>query len=106
MNVGEYGIQYNLNVNYNISAFTALRLEITRPDATVITRTQANITVPAVPLVTSEGTFSANQYARYYFQDGDLTLPGSYSARLTFTNTGATPPLNLISDVTTFTVNA
>jgi hypothetical protein len=106
MNVGEYGIQFNLNVNYNISAFTALSLVITRPDGTFVTRTSANVTVPGVPYVDPAlGTFAANQYARYYFQAGDLNQAGTYTARLTYTNSGATPPLNLISDPATFDVN-
>lgn len=98
MNVGEYGISFNLNVNYDISAATALSLAITRPDGTTITGTP---TAGAVDLVTPLGTFPAHQYAAYVFAQGDLTVPGTYSARLTYTDSNKrlkTPPV-------AFTVN-
>ncbi len=102
MNVGEYGIAFNLNVNYNISGFTALSLVITRPDATLITRTNGDVTAPAVPLVTTDmGTFAANEYAKYIIQAGDLTEAGEYTVRLTYTD--ATK--RLVSDQTSFTVS-
>ena len=104
MNVGEYGISFNMNVNFNISAFTALSLVFTRPSGTTFTRTNGDVTVPATPLVTDDmGTFAANQYAKYTFQPGDLTIPGTYTARLTYDNG---PGLRLISDVASFEVTA
>lgn len=103
MNVGEYGIVHNLNVNYDISGFTALSQVYTRPDATTFTRTNGDVTVPATPLVTTDmGTFAANKYSKYTFQLGDLSVAGTYSVRLTYTD--ATK--RLISDITTFTVSA
>jgi len=105
MNVGEYGIAFNLNVSYNISAFTTLTLNITRPDATTISRTGADVTAPATPLVTSLGTFAANEYAKYYFKSGDLSQAGQYTVRLVFDNAAAVPPLHLVSDIASFTVN-
>lgn len=103
MNVGEYGIAYNLNVNYNISAFTSLSLVITRPSGTIITRVNGDVTVPGVPLVTGTdmGTFAANQYSRYLFQAGDLSEAGTYTARLTYNDASK----RLISDAATFTVS-
>lgn len=102
MNVGEYGLAFNLNVNYNISGFTTLSLVITRPDATSITRTNGDVTVPAVQLVTTDmGTFAANEYAKYLFQLGDLDQEGEYTVRLTYTDASK----RLISDETSFTVN-
>ena len=100
MNVGEYGLDFNLNVNYDISAATALQLVITRPDGTQITGVP---TVGPVPLVTSDqGTFAANKYCTYRFQNGDLNQAGDYLARLTYTDSTK----RLISDSTSFTVNA
>lgn len=104
MNVGEYGIAHNLNVNYGIGAFTSLSLVYTRPDGTLITRTGADVTVPAVAIVTNNGmgTFAANQYSRYVFKAGDLTIPGEYTVRLTYTDASK----RLVSDQTSFTVGA
>lgn len=103
MNVGEYGISFHLNVNFNISAFTALSLVFTRPSGTLITRTNGDVTVPASPLVTSDlGTFAANEYAKYVFQNGDISEAGTYSVRLTYTDASKL----LKSDTATFTVSA
>lgn len=102
MNTGEYGISFNLNVNFNISGFTTLSLAFTKPDGTAMTKTSPSVSVPAVPLVTTDlGTFAANQYCTYAFQVGDLSIDGTYSVRLTYTD--ATK--RLVSDVATFTVN-
>ena len=104
MNVGEYGLALNVNVNYTLTGFTTLTLDITRPLGTAISRTGADVTAPAVPLVTGTdmGTFAANQYAKYTIKAGDLTEAGEYTVRLTYTD--ATK--RLISDATSFTVNA
>lgn len=102
MNVGEYGISYNLNVNYDISGFTTLGLVFTRPDGTTITRANGSVTVPSTPLVTTDaGTFAANQYCAYVFQVGDLSVAGEYTVRLTYTDSSK----RLISDRVTFTVS-
>lgn len=99
MNVGEYGIAFNLNVNFDLSAATALQLAITRPDESKITGVPV---VGQVPLVTDDlGTFAPKQYCTYLFKDGDLSVPGDYLVRLIFTD--ATK--RLISDPTSFFVN-
>jgi hypothetical protein len=99
MNVGEYGLVFNLNVNFDISTATSLQLAITRPDGTTIN------TVPTaglVDLVTpDQGTFLAKQYCKYAFANGDLNQAGEYLARLTYQD--ATK--RLISDPTSFTVS-
>lgn len=102
MNVGEYGIQFNMNVSYDISGFTTLSLAFTRPDATTFIATNPSVTAPASPLVTPLGTFPASQYAQYLFAVGNLTVPGNYTARLTYTDASK----RLISDVVSFTVNS
>lgn len=99
INVGEYGVAYDLNVNYDISAATSLQLVITRPDGTKITGTP---TVGQVALVTDgQGTFAAKQYCTYVFQVGDLSQAGDYVARLTYTDSTK----RLVSDPTSFTVS-
>lgn len=98
INVGEYGVAYDLNVNYDLSAATTLQLAISRPDGTMITGVPV---VGLVPLVTDQGTFAAKQYCTYVFKDGDLNQAGDYVARLTYTD--ATK--RLISDPTAFTVS-
>jgi hypothetical protein len=99
INVGEYGLALNLNVNYDISAATALQLAITRPDGTLVTGVP---TVGLVDLVTGDdGTYPAKQYCTYKLVSGDLNQAGTYTTRLTYTD--ATK--RLISDPTSFTVS-
>lgn len=102
MNVGEYGVLFQLSVGFNISGFTTLTLVITRPDGTSFTRTNPTVSAPAVDVMTTMGLFLANTYGQYTFQVGDLSLAGTYCAELTYDD--ATQ--HLISDVTHFTIDA
>jgi hypothetical protein len=100
-NVGEWGVTYNLNTNYNLSGYTSLSMAFDRPDGSSFTRTGSDVTAPAVALVTDDsGTFAANQYATYNFKAGDLTVPGTYIVRLTYED--ATK--HLVSDFADFAV--
>lgn len=99
INVGEYGIALNVNVNFDLSGATSLLLSFIRPDDSSFVGTP---TAPATELATpDQGTFAARQYARYVFKDGDLTVPGTYRTRLTYVD----PSKRLVSDVTTFDVS-
>lgn len=99
MNVGEYGIALNVNVNFDLSGASSLVLAFIRPDDSSFVGTP---TAPAADLATpDQGTFAARQYARYVFEDGDLTVPGTYRTRLTYTD----QTKRLVSDVTTFEVS-
>lgn len=99
LNITEFGLAFNLNVNFDLSAATSLLLEFLRPDLTVFTGTP---TAPATPIVTEDqGTFSANEYARYLFQQGDLTVPGDYIVRLIYVDAG---PKRLVSEPASFAV--
>ena len=99
INVGEYGHDLNLNVNYDISAATSLQLVITRPDETTITGVP---TVGMVDLVTEDdGTYPAKKYCIYKFVDGNLNQEGEYLVRLTYQDSTK----RLISDPTSFTVS-
>lgn len=101
-NVGEYGKALNINTNYDMSVNTALELVITRPDSTSFTRNSPAVTISASPLVTGDsGTFAANEYMRYLVQDGDLTVPGEYAVRCSYTDA---LPMRLIA-TTSFTVS-
>lgn len=99
VNVGEYGLALNVNVNFDITAATGLSLSFTRPDNSAFS---GACTVGQVDLaVPGEGTYLAGRYARYLIQPGDLTVPGEYTVRLTYTDAA---PKRLISDNTSFTV--
>lgn len=98
INVGEYGLALNLNVNYDLSSALSLQISIVRPDDSIILGTPIMGTSYLVTL--DQGTFLANQYATYLIQPGDLTLPGTYRIRLTYTDASK----RLVSDVTSFDV--
>jgi hypothetical protein len=100
INVGEYGQNLNINVNFDISGATALSLSIEKPDGIAFA---AVPTVGQVDLVTDQGTFPAKQYAVYKFQPGDLSESGDYRVRLTYTD--STKALRLVSDPTSFSVS-
>lgn len=99
MNAGEYGIAYDLNVNYDLSSATSLLMSFTRPDGTTFSGVPV---MGAVDLVTNGlGTFLAHQYCTYTFVNGDLNQAGDYIARLTYTDSTK----RLISDPTSFSVS-
>jgi len=98
-NVGEYGIAYDVNVNYDLSAATSVQMDIARPDGSKLA---GPAVVGLVDLVTQDmGTFAAKKYCTYTFKDGDLNQPGDYVARVIYTDSTK----RLISDPIAFTVN-
>ena len=98
-NVGEYGIAYDVNVNYDLSAATKVQMDITRPDKTKI---GGDAVVGLVDLVTQDmGTFPAKKYCTYVFKDGDLNQTGDYTARVVYTDSTK----RLICDPVGFSVN-
>jgi hypothetical protein len=99
VNVGEYGVPFNFLANIDLSGATSLQLLFTRSDSTTFTGTAV---IGNVALVTTDaGTFPANQYVKYTFKSGDLTVPGIYSCRLVYMDSA---PTRLISYPTTFQV--
>lgn len=102
MNIGEYGIAFNLNVGFDISGNQSLALTFTRPGGTTFTANKPDVSVGNTPISTTSGPFAANQYCVYIFKAGDMSEAGTYTVRLTYND--ATK--RLISDAVTFTVNA
>lgn len=100
INVTEYGIAFVLNVNFDLSGADTLLLTFLRPDSTTFTGVPTAPTVPAIS--PDQGTFAANEYARYVFQENDLTIPGEYIVRLIYTD----PAKRLLSEPTSFMVYA
>jgi hypothetical protein len=98
VNQGEYGLACVFNTSFNLSAFTVLQIQFTKPDGTVLTK---SATAPNVNISTALGTFLANQYAQYTFQNGDINITGVWQARVLYTDA---TPMHLISNISTFTV--
>lgn len=102
MNVGEFGVVFRMSVGFDIHAFSNLSITFTKPDKTTLTVGSPNVSVGGSDVATTLGTFLANQYALYTFQNGDVTQAGSWTARLTYQDT---TPRQLISTPGTFTIN-
>lgn len=105
MNVNDYGILYAFFTAYDMSAFTGISITFTRPDKTTLTVADPAVSVPPTPLVTPGPTFPANQYAAYVFVEDDVTIAGTWTARVTYLNDGVDPPERFISNVGSFVVN-
>lgn len=98
MNVGEYGVVFAFDASFDMSAKTSLSLALTKPDGTVLTKTP---TLGTIPLVTTLGTFAANEYVTYTFINGDVNQAGIWCAQLTYNDASQ----HLISDFGHFTVD-
>jgi len=103
VNEGEYGVACVFNTAYNMSGFSTISIQFTKPDGTILAPTNPAVTVPNTPITTVLGTFAANQYARYAFQNGDLNQVGVWYARVIYTDA---TPMKLISNSSSFTVTA
>ena len=95
---GEYGIQFNVGMNFDMSAQTSLSLKFTRPDGTTLTVAP---TLGAVPLITPLNLFAANTYATYVIAANDLPVDGGYQMRLTYVDAYK----RLVSPVINFAVS-
>ncbi len=103
VNEGEFGVACVFYTAYDMSTFTTLQIKFTKPDGEELL---ATATCPAVQVVTALGTFPANEYAQYYFVDGDLDQLGVWYARVIYQKSNASPPLQLISNSSSFEVTA
>ena len=103
VNEGEYGVACVFYTAYDMSTFTTLQIQFTKPVSGDILLVDA--TCPNVDVDTALGTFLANEYAQYFFVDGDLDELGTWYARVIYTKTGS-PDLKLISNSSSFTVTA
>lgn len=86
MNAGEYGLVVNFDGQYDVSGYSTLALQFTRADQTTFTVNNPLVAPGTAAITTPLGTFAANQYVKYTIANGDLTVPGMYSARLIYTD--------------------
>jgi len=100
LNVNEYGVPFVFSTGYDMSADTAIRINFTKPDGTVLSVADPLVTVPTIDLQTTDGLFLAHQYVSYTFQNGDVDQVGIWSARVYYTDLTR----GLISDAAEFEV--
>ncbi len=101
MNKNEYGVGFAFSTAFNMSSFTTIEIQFDKPDGTQLSVFSPSVTVPNTDLPTTLGTFLANKYAFYVFQNGDVDQAGLWTARVVYTD--ATPS-HLISDVASFSI--
>jgi len=84
---GQIGIVFRIATGFNMSGSTALSITFTDPDGAQVTKTNPDVTAPAVPLVNDPdlGDVNASEYFQYtntiddYDQAGDWTACGIYT---------------------------
>ena len=101
MNSGEFGVVFRFGVGFGMGSFSGLSLTFTRPDSSAFTVSNPSVTLGSGDVVTSLGTFLNQQYVLYTFAQGDISMPGTYQVRLTYTDNA---PKQLISTPAFFTI--
>lgn len=101
MNLSEFGVPFLFSTGYDMSANTSISIAFTKPDGTILTVTNPDVTVPAMDVETTDGLFLAHQYVSYTFEDGDVDQVGVWSARVIYDDAA---PRHLTSDISQFTV--
>ena len=86
MNVGEYGLVVNFNAQYDLSRNASLALQFVRADGSTFTVSSPQVSLGTASITTALGPFPANQYVKYTIANGDLSVPGIYTARLIYTD--------------------
>ena len=111
MNVGDFGNTYlfgtGLNgAGFDMSSYTNLILTFTPPlnAPGAFTVEYPDVSLGNVDIDVPGGVFEANQYVVYHFADGDITVPGRWTAKLTYVNAGASPEQNFNSNLGNFVV--
>ncbi len=104
VNEGEFGVACVFYTAYDMSGYTDLQIQFTKPVSGDLLTVDA--TCPNVDVVTALGTFLANEYAQYFFVDGDLDEVGVWYARVIYDKEDASPALRLISNSSSFEVTA
>jgi hypothetical protein len=103
VNVNDFGVIFRFDTNFNMSAFTGLKLTFFKPDG-VTTMVRDETTGVALGLAdanTDLGTFLAFQYVTYTFLVGEVDQAGDWTVYLTYDQA---PTIELTSSSWTFTV--
>ena len=76
LRVGEYGFTVRLNASFDLTAATALQINVTRPDSSTTTFIPTRGT--SLFLTQSAGVFQANEYVEYVALVGDFASAGDF----------------------------
>lgn len=101
MNVNEYGSTLYLSTGFNMASYTQLQVQFQRPDGTTFTRPAVLGTTTFTDPV-SGITFTANEYAKYITQTGDINQAGAWFVKVIYTD----PVQYLPSNYSGFAVGA
>jgi len=99
--VAEVGKVFRLSTQFDMSANTALALKFTAPDGTTLTKTNPDVTAPAVAITDPDlGSLNASEYMAYTTLSTDFDQTGVWRVCGTYTAAGVV----LYSAEATFTV--
>jgi hypothetical protein len=105
LTIGDSNKTLRVNAGFNMSTFTELTLNFILPDSTTATKATADGVVIGSGVVDDDlGTLTANEYVEYPTEAGFLSLAGTWSVYLTFTDTATTPDTIYNSPCVSFTV--
>ena len=102
MNQYEWGVLFYMALSFDLSGYTGLMLTFTKPDGTVMTRTNPQVVMGTTEITTTLGTLAPNTWVSYTFANGEVDQSGVWSVRLTYNDASR----QLISDPATFTLAA
>ena len=94
MYVGEYGKRLILDTGYDVSAATALGIELTKPDGTTVSYVDAdgvtagNVDTTAEDEKGRQFSLAAYKYIYRDWESGDLDQAGAWKARAIYTDGG------------------
>lgn len=104
---GEIGKLLVVNAGFNLSGNTELRIVLTKPDGTVITKLKADgVTAPDTPITVEVNRFSTTFAANEYFQyptEANVMVPAGTTWKIHGEYVDATPK-DFCGDSTVFTV--
>lgn len=85
MNAYEWGSKIYVSTGFDMSGYVTLALALRNPAGIVLTRTPVlGMTTFTDPV--SGITFTANEYVSYVVQPNDITTPGTWAARVVYTD--------------------
>lgn len=105
MKIGETGVTFRANADFDMSSYTELTLVFIKPNNTTVTKTTADgVALGGVNVTDADlGALTANEYVTYETED-IFDTAGTWRVYVKYTNTGSTPDDVFIGTTTSFQV--
>ena len=105
MKIGETGVTFRVNANFDMSSNTELTIVFVKPDNTKVTKVKSDgVTLGASDVVDDDlGTLTANEYMEYETED-IFDIAGTWRVYGIYTDTAEEPDDYFIGDTSSFEV--